>query len=320
MKITTNFIKQTKRHLCASGSILLPLAQKWGLVGAVAICALSVLGARSASAASLSISVPGNLSVDVQPGGPAKESVSEGFTVTSDAYWGYTLSVKSNNAEGALTNGVNKISSIGDSVTNLNQFTNNTWGFKVSGEGVTNTNYRQGPTTSTIDLATTTGKKGGQETGTYSFTLAAKVDNTIPTGAYTGTFTFMATANVVDYTINFDIRNGTGGPSTMGGQTENATVKLASSVPVNGDHVFLGWCDQEVIGSEPCKGIIYQPDDNYKLNSANGSTTLYALYDGDTVYMQNWKGCTKYLTKNTQFTLTDKRDNREYYVNILLRS
>ena len=32
MKVTKNYIKQTKRHFCASGSILLPLAQKWRLV------------------------------------------------------------------------------------------------------------------------------------------------------------------------------------------------------------------------------------------------------------------------------------------------
>ena len=308
---------KTKRHLCASGSILLPLAQKWGLVGAVVICALSVLGARSASAASLSISVPGNLSVDVQPGGPAKESTSVGFTITSDAYWGYTLSVKSNDENGALTNGNSKINSIDTGITSLGQFTNNTWGFKVSGEGVTDSNsYRQGPTTTTTNLATTTGKKSGQKTGTYSFTLAAKVDNTIPTGTYTGTFTFIATANEVKYKINYDDNDGTSGPGIITGQTPENSIKLSNLEPkkstVDHEYTFLGWCDQPVSTDGTCDGTIYQPNNDYEIKTDGQETTLYAMWDW--IAMQNWDDCPKNLMKNKQFTLVDSRDNKPYYV------
>ena len=309
--------RRNRHYFSANGPfLLLPLALKWGLFSILALFILPLVYGTDVSAAELNITIPTDpLLVTVSADGSAKESSPANVTVTSDAYWGYTLSVKSNDANGALTNGNSKINSIGTGITSLSQFTNNTWGFKVSGEGITApNNYRQGPTTATTNLAITTGQKGSQETGTYSFTLATKVDNTIPAGTYTGTFTFMATANSVNYTINFNMRNGTGGPSTMSSQTENATVKLASSVPTNGDHVFLGWCDQEVTGNGPCNGTIYQPDENYVLKSADESATLYAMYDGDTVYMQNWKGCSKYLTKNVQFTLTDKRDNKKYFV------
>ena len=105
MKITTNFIKQTKRHLSASGSILLPLALKWRLVGVVAMAMLSAFGAQSASAASLEITIPGNLSVDVTPS--ASEAVAESqpaeLKVSSDAPWGYTLSVKSSTGSNEWT-------------------------------------------------------------------------------------------------------------------------------------------------------------------------------------------------------------------------
>ena len=62
-------LNKSKRHLCASGSILLPLAQKWGLVEVIVVVALSVFGARSVSAASITLEVPANLSFSVQPDG-----------------------------------------------------------------------------------------------------------------------------------------------------------------------------------------------------------------------------------------------------------
>ena len=96
MKITTNFIKQTKRHLSASGSILLPLALKWRLVGVVAICIPPAFGVQSAFAASLTLSMPSTLSVNVTPSteGIFAKSKSGSISVTSDAYAGYTLTVK----------------------------------------------------------------------------------------------------------------------------------------------------------------------------------------------------------------------------------
>ena len=307
--------RRNRHYFSANGPfLLLPLALKWGLLSLLAMFIVPCIMAKGAYAASLTVEVPRDpFSVTVSADSTAKESSPANVTVTSDAYWGYTLSVKSNDANGALTNGNSKINSIGTGITSLSQFTNNTWGFKVSGEGVTDpNNYRQGPTTVTTNLATTTGKKGGQETGTYSFTLAAKVDNTIPTGTYTGIFTFMATANAVNYTINYDDNDGADGPGKVTSQSQEQFVKIAAKEPTKQDRVFLGWCDQEVSNNGTCDGTIYQPGNDYEIKTADQNTTLHAMWDWIT--MQNWDDCSKNLVKNKQFTLVDSRDSKPYYI------
>ena len=307
--------RRNRHYFSANGPfLLLPLALKWGLSILLAIVIVPCIMAKGAYAASLTVEVPRDpLSVTVSADGTAKESSPANVTVTSDAYWGYTLSVKSNDANGALTNGNSKINSIGTGIASLSQFTNNIWGFKVSGEGVTDpNNYRQGPTTATTNLAVTTGQKGLQETGTYSFTLAAKVDNTIPIGTYTGTFTFMATSNAVNYTINYDDNNGADGPGKVTSQSQEQFVKIAAKEPTKQDRVFLGWCDQEVSNNGTCDGTIYQPGNDYEIKTADQNTTLHAMWDWIT--MQNWDDCSKNLAKNKQFTLVDSRDNKPYYI------
>ena len=132
MKITTNFIKQTKRHLCASGSILLPLAQKWGLVGTV-VCGLSLLGAGNVSAASITLSTPNKLEVSVIPSaeGTFAKSKAENISVTSDAYAGYTLKI-SGNDDNTLKSGENKLESF-EGISGIDEVTfnsakyNNKW-------------------------------------------------------------------------------------------------------------------------------------------------------------------------------------------------
>ena len=318
MKITTNFIKQTKRHFSASGSILLPLALKWRLVGVVATCTLSVLGTQSVLAASLEITIPSNLSVNVTPStsGTIAESKPVELKISSNAPWGYTLSIKSNTNDNTLINGQNELPSISGQLDATKDFANNTWGFKFTNGSKSNNKYWPGPNGVSTILDET---KGIGETTLadkkYDFVIATKVNNDLAAGTYTGSFTFTAVANAVNYTINYDDNNGAAGPGKVTGQTQEKFVKLSNLEPKrNDDHeyVFLGWCDRKVNDNGTCDGTIYQPGNDYEITASNQETTLYAIWDWIT--MQNWDDCSKNLEVNKQFTLVDSRDNRAYFV------
>lgn len=330
MKITTNFIKQTKRHFSASGSILLPLALKWSLVGVVAMCVLSVFAAQSVSAASLEITMsPKPLSVDVSPTKDASFSKADGtLSVSSDAYWGYTLSVKSGDETGsnALKNGANEIPSITSNLTE-SQFTANSWGFAFEKGTSAGTTFQPGPNGINKELSKTTGN--GAETvkneDKYTFTLGAKVNNTIPTGIYSNTFVFMVTANTASYTITYDAGTAegaaTGLPSTTNGTTYNLTGQVAKEEPKYNKYVFMGWCDTtpttDEEGIEICNdGNQYEPSGDYQIAKANGNNLKLTAMWGPA--MQNWDGC-KLLSESTtiqnnEITLVDSRDRKRYYV------
>ena len=256
---------KTKRHLCASGSILLPLAQKWGLVGAVAIAALSAFATQSVSATSLEITIsPKPLSVNVTPTEGGSFSKANGtLSVSSDVYWGYTLSVKSGDSTGsnALKNGANEIPSIENNLTE-SQFTANSWGFAFAKGTNPGNTFQPGPKNIENKTLATTDGNGAETVKTedkYTFTLGAKVNNTIPTGIYSNTFVFIATANTASYTITYDAGTAegaaTGLPSATNGTTYTLTGQVAKEEPKYDKYVFMGWCDttptedEEGIGS-----------------------------------------------------------------------
>lgn len=323
MKITTNFIKQTKRHLSASGSILLPLALKWRLVG-VAVCGLSLLGAGNVSAASITLSTPSTLSVNVTPSteGTFAKSKSGSISVTSDAYAGYTLTVKGKADNNALTSGGNSLPSITETAgideNTFNSTThNNKWGYRPSKKDSTeNTKFFPGPKL-TGDILDKTNPSSKQSTTTnYTVELGVRVDNNQPAGIYTGTFVFTAAANDLMYSITYD-GNGDGATDTPSKQTGSAAEGTAVTIgkaPTRDKYVFMGWCSQET-KNETCDGEVYQPNGTYKLINGKNELNLHAMWAR---IMQNWDGCNTLAEATTsgdnQISLIDTRDNKLYYV------
>ena len=313
MKITTNFIKQTKRHLSASGSILLPLALKWRLMGLLtsgilAIFVLPCVFTSIVSAASITLKLPEKLSLAVQPDGELHTQQSGAIQITSDASAGYTFSIKSNDNTNTLKNGDRTIPSI-TAETEDNGFAVNHWGFKWSKKGgPTSIKYQPGPTTGT-ELDKT--DQANEIENEYTVTLGVKVDSNTPAGAYSNTFILMATANDVPYTITYD-GNGDGVtnvPKQMSGSAAEGNMVQIGTSASRQNYVFMGWCDQKTV-DETCDGQIYQPESKYKLVNGRNSLTLYAMWAR---IMQNWDGCIS-LEKNKQISLIDTRNNRLYYV------
>ena len=282
MKITTNFIKQTKRHLSASGSILLPLALKWRLVGAL-VCALSGIAAQNVSAATITLSMPSALTVNVTPtaDGTFAKSNPGSISVTSDAYAGHTLTVKGKTDNDALTSGGNSLPSITETAgideNTFNSATyNNKWGYKpTKKDSADNTKFFPGPKLSgdTIDVT----KSANPKVNTYSVELGVRVNNEQANGTYAGTFIFAVTANNVPYTINYHSNDATSGPGTpqTGSGAEGSTVNLDTATKRG--YLFKGWCDNET-NNTTCNGTTYQAGETYKLRNNANIVNLYALW------------------------------------------
>lgn len=326
MKVTQNYIRQIKRHLSANGSILLPLALKWRLVymavGLFTLLILPGITAHQASAYSITLEVPTKLSLVLQPDGAFRSQASESpVKITSDAFAGYTFTIKSAAADGgnALKSGDYSIKSI-SAEGNEETFGMNTWGFKWSKkDGGASASYLPGPTTGTV-IDTT--KEANATANEYTFTLGAKVDGNIAAGNYSGSFVLMVTATPVPYTITYN-QNTTdsvsGMPAQQTGQSENGQVILAAEQPQRDDYRFIGWCDvkpklQGDSNIETCsEGSFYKLGDSFTLKEKNERITLYAVWAKPTQIMQNWGGCAE--TESHQLVpLIDIRDGQLYTV------
>ena len=336
MKIIPKCIK-TKRHLCASGSILLPLAQKWSLVGVV-ICGLSLVGAQSVSAASITLTVPTEkaLSLSLTPtaSGSFNKSDAANITIKTDALAGYTLSVKAKDGTDLKNktnpSDTNIISSLGSTTVSENDFKNatntkynNKWGFAF-GQGTVGTTFR--------GLTGSTGVEIGRASepndtiNTYSIVLGARVDNTIATGTYSNTFIVEASANPVPYKVSYNpnassdqVKNM---PDSNSGQTDTEAFTITEKQPTREGYRFIGWCDgtttKETDVDICSAGKSYQPSDPYTLKEKSQNVTLLAMWAKDSQIMQNWKGCDglDYSTgaNSAETILIDIRDNKLYYV------
>lgn len=196
-------------------------------------------GTASASSTTLDITTLGHPSanLDITPtstSGTFSSSTCSGssndtcakFSVTTNNYSGYNLSIKTNNSAGTLVNsaasgGSGSGSGSGSSDSNSatlssissamsestfsnssNTAYNGKWGYKPSKLNSTiNTNYLPSPT-STTTLDNTTSANSNGTSNTYTIALGARVDYSKPAGTYTDTFVLTAVGNPITYTIN----------------------------------------------------------------------------------------------------------------------
>ncbi len=309
MKIIPECINKTKRHLCASGSILLPLAQKWGLVGVLTICAISGVMAQNVSAATITMEVPSTLSLTVAPDGKLHASSPATVKITSDAYAGYTFTIKSNDTSNALkTTNERTIESI-DVAAGTNDFPLNHWGFLPSKfNSQENTQYQPGPTDEAVTIDKTNPKSSSNSTTSYTITLGVKVDNETSAGTYSHNFILTATANDVPYTITYHMNEGTGISTLQNGDLPEGDSIEISKAPTRAGYNFAGWCEQATT-NETCGGKVYQPGETYTLGNSDNALDLYAIWAQK---MQDWKGCNALGDKIAY--LVDSRDNNIYTV------
>ncbi len=269
------------------------------------------------------------------------------FSISSNNYTGYTLTVRSNKT--TLDNGDNSFSPLASNVTATqfaasgNTTLNNRWGYQPNYYNSTaNTNYLVPPSSTSVTLdATTTASTTAKN---YTINLGARADTSIASGTYlNSTFILEYIANPVPYTINFN-DNATGDiasniPNTISGNSVTAsTIALPATVPTRANYTFAGWCTgtvTHVAGGDHCSNYdYYQAGDDYGIDYTGTNTaTLTAMWTSnegcnkvattiatgvastDAVCMQDINDAViSTMVAGTQYTLKDMRDGKSYYL------
>ena len=279
-----------KRGYSTEGSTLLPSVLRPRLFGIGVVVGVATLvgtifnlTSNQVSATSATLSVPDNISVNVNPStnNGFAESTPGQVEISTGNQAGYTLSIRAKD-NNQLKNGSNALDSITTNLTADQYRTGdyvNTWGFKPDVvNSLANTSYLPGPTASGIVLAKTNANSKLPET--YNLAIATKVNGDTVAGNYTNTFVLTGTANTATYTINFDNNGGTGGPQAA--QTgligDDLEVQIESETPSIAGKDFLGWCTKKPKEDGRCTGVIVQPAGCFPLCKCDLNITLYAMY------------------------------------------
>ena len=198
---------------------------KWGggthlLVGGVSLLTLLILGAmvfptlpQSAQAEEaeskvslsvapvISLSLQDTVAVEVTPTQDGTfSSNTAALSISTNNETGYSLYMATSNGKNTLTSqnpGIsNVISAVngGDNGVTSADFTNNTWGYNLSQDSVSDTTAYKAVPTATGDTAIIT-TSSPTEADTYNLTFGTKVDTSLPSGTYSNDVVVSVVAN-----------------------------------------------------------------------------------------------------------------------------
>ena len=144
----------------------------------------------------VSLSVPAIIEfadVMATPDGATTTASAEiGVTTTASAGYKLYLYAEDNSLKSLNPNTTQPITSA--SASSLNNFTNNTWGYNLTEGTTAGTTYSALPTTNTTPTQTKDTSTTNSANDTYTLSLGAKVDSTIPSGTYTSTLAISVVA------------------------------------------------------------------------------------------------------------------------------
>ena len=249
---------------------------------------LGFLGASNTYASSISVSISGEMNLDLLASdvGMFGTSTPATISVVSSNSSGYTLTLTGDRNDGRLvgSNPNNYFTSITGPLTEteFNTSANNgKWGILPSKYNSTsNTSYQPAPTnTNPVTMDTT--NAANYSPNTYTLAVAARAS----TGAgsftladeYTGTFTLAATGNAIDYDIAY-VDDLAGLPGLTFGSSSTGTATLSNTEPTKPGYEFAGWCTTEVALGAACTGTTYAAGSNYTLSSGDNNVTLHAIW------------------------------------------
>ena len=238
-----------------------------------------------------------------------------GFSVTTNNFTGYTLSIASSDDAGRLENYTHDyISSISSNLSEAdfsganNTTYNNKWGFKpnsyVSNNTVvdnTGNNAVFLPSPTTIPTVLNVTSAANTTDDEYTLGLGIRADLLLPSGVYSKTLNLIALANVVSYTISFD-KN-----------TSATGITIPNTTPARTDYTFEGWCDV-VSQTGRCDGNAFQPGGTFGIDqTTSNDTTLYAVWKPVRT-MQNVYSWMNDLSDGDSVEAYDVRDDKVYSV------
>lgn len=193
---------------------LLPTAAIMAFLALVAV-PISVEAATTTTTVSSSIgstisllSSAGTVSIDATPSASGVQTTaSDTVTVSTNNTSGYTLQIAETGASTALVSGGNSIPATPGTQTTPAALTANTWGYRVDGTGgfgattttaisnapIGSITYAAVPVTASPNTIKTTASTASNDTTTVWYSVA--VNTSTPSGTYTNSVTYTATAN-----------------------------------------------------------------------------------------------------------------------------
>ena len=267
---------------------------------------------------SVAISVPSEVTVDANPtpeGEFSKSTVELG--ISTNNYTGYDLYLSAADGDNVLRNENPTIEDVINPTTDGTkqaEFTNNTWGYNLSGGSSTQPSdtYNAVPKDGTTALDSTT----APSTTNYNLTFGAKVDTNIASGTYSSEVIISAVAKPVLITINFNGNGATSGSMSPIQVAVGGQVKLPANTYTKTDEVFTGWNTQADGG-----GTSYDDQATYTASTdpseSDLNVTLYAqweqVFGKDTLQGFTLDDCQQQAS-SSNVTLKDARDDNTYTV------
>ena len=317
-----------------------------GLAGTVSCCALVLVfglmlfsslpqatyaapepgagGVTPSTGTSVGINLPASIdfnSVTPTPDGATTTATAD-LTVTTTNSASYSLYLYSSDGDNSLrpkisANTSSIIATAGGVGLTLSSLKPNTWGYNLGTEAPTDsTTYSAVPTDNSTPIQTKDTSDTNSANDTYTLSFGAKVDTSIPSGAYSDTLTIAVVAEPAMVTVAFNGNGATSGSMSSIKVPAGGSQALPSNTFTRDGYMFNGW-NTASNGS----GTSYADGANYTApaESAGQTITLYAQWAGnlldDVTYMQDLTSehCSGSYIGATA-TLIDRRDNNSYTI------
>ena len=266
---------------------------------------------------SVSLTVPATIEfADVMAtpsGATTTASATIGVTTTASAGYKLYLYAEDNSLKSLNPNTTQSITSA--SASSLDKFANNTWGYSLTEGTTAGTTYSALPTTNTTPTQTKDTSDTNSANDTYTLSLGAKVDSTIPSGTYTSTLTISVVAEPALVTIVFNGNGATSGSMDSLRIPAGSSQTLPSNTFARTNYNYDGW-NTSATGN----GTSYADGSTYTApaDAAGTTITLYAQW-ADPYIMQDFTA-TDCESKASQANVyvRDSRDQNIYtarYIN-----
>lgn len=256
---------------------------------------------------------------------------SAAFSVVTNNFSGYTLSISGSDNDGKLYDTTKKYflepltSAVSEADFSSTSSLNGKWGYKPSKfNSAVNNNYLPAPTTTASTLDTTSVANPTANNYTISLGLRAGYDTVANT--YANAFVITAVPNPITYVITYDANTTdtvSNMPASQNSTTSATEITLSDKTPARADYDFKGWCTTAPTTTNPdaCTGTTYQSGDAYGIDqTVENITTLYAIWEEQIAgYIQDYTyaRCSNEAASKA-VKLMDKRDNKVYtarYIN-----
>ena len=195
----------------------------------------------------------------------------------------------------------------------LSSLESNTWGYTLGTSAAgSDATYRAVPTDASVPVQTKDTSATNAADDTYVLTLAAKVDTTIASGAYSNTLTFAVVAEPAMVTVAFNGNGATSGSMSSIKIPAGDSQALPSNTFARSGYNFTGWNTAANGG-----GTSYSDGATLTTTTAQaGQTiTLYAQWKSQVNYIQDFTlaDCQAQASSGN-VTVVDSRDNNSYTV------